>query len=158
MNLHSKDPLSKFILDSGTTAHLIANKDLIHNYYEDFEQYQTGSGKCLLSYEKGKLFIPLDGANLAVNDVLYTPDLGYNLISPMLLGRKGVETYLRSHNIASQLLHNGKVIGYADSINNQYVLCIKATAVINAHKSDQPAKTKPVDYAIWHERMAYLGY
>ena len=157
-NLHSKDPSSKFILDSGTTAHLIANKDLIHNYYEDFEQYQTGSGECLPSYGKGKLFIPLDGTNLAVNDVLYAPDLGYNLISPMLLGCKGVETYLHNHNNASQLLHNSKVIGYADSINNQYVLCIKANAVTNAHKSDQAAKTKPVDYAIWHERMTHLGY
>ena len=76
----------------------------------------------------------------------------------MLLSRKGAETYLCSHNHASQLLHNGKVIGYADSIDNQYVLCIKATAVANVHKLDQPAKTKPVDYAIWHERMAHLGY
>ena len=118
INLHSKGPPSKFILDSGTTAHLIANKDLIHNYYKDFEQYQTGSGKCLPSYGKGKLFIPLDSANLAVNNVLYAPDLGYNLISPMLLGCKGVEIYLRNHNHASQLLHNGKVIGYADSIDN----------------------------------------
>ena len=38
INLHSKGLPSKFILDSGTTAHLIANKDLIHNCYKDFEQ------------------------------------------------------------------------------------------------------------------------
>ena len=161
INLHTEGPPSKkalFILDSGSTAHLIANKDLMHDYYEDFEQYQTGSGERLPSYGKGKLFIPLDGANLAVNDVLYAPDLGYNLINPMLLGCKGVETYLRSYNHASQLLHNGKVIGYADSINNQYVLCVKATVVANTYKSDQPAKTKLIDYVIWHERMAYLGY
>ena len=31
--------LKKLVLDSGTTAHLIANKNLIQGYYEDFEQY-----------------------------------------------------------------------------------------------------------------------
>ena len=157
-HLHGKGLPNKFILDLGTTVHLIANKDLIHDYYKDFEQYQTGSGKCLLSYGKGKLFIPLDSVNLAINDVLYTPDLGYNLISPMLLSCKGVKMYLCSHNHALQLLHNGKVIGYADSIDIQYVLHVKATAVANTHKSDQPAKTKLLDYAIWHERMAHLSY
>ena len=75
----------------------------------------------------------------------------------MLLGCKVMETHLYSHNYTSQLLHNGKVIRYTDFVDNQYVLYVKATAVANAHKSDQLAKTKLVGYAIWHECMAHLG-
>ena len=153
-----RPPLKKLVLDSGTTAHLIANKDLIQGYYEDFEQYQTGSGKLLSSYGKGTLPMALDEGNLTLLNVYYAPDLGYNLISTILLGRKGVEVFLRTLNKLSQILHQGKVLRYTDSIDSQYVICQKPGVVANTHRSDQPMKAKPTEYAIWHERMAHLGY
>ena len=144
------------------SAHLIANRDLIQDYYEDFEQYRTGSGETLPPFGKGTLPMSLDHGTLTLLDVLYAPDLGYNLISTMLHGRKDVETYLRTSDPASQLLYKSNVLGYADPTNEQYVVRIKPTPVTNATKtgrrSEQPTKARPVHFGIWHERMAHLGY
>ena len=37
----------KIIADSGTTQHLIANCELIRDYYDNYSEYQTGSGEVL---------------------------------------------------------------------------------------------------------------
>ena len=50
----------KIIVDSGITQHLIANCDLIRNYYDDYSEYQTKSGEMLLFHGKVTLHIPLD--------------------------------------------------------------------------------------------------
>ncbi len=39
----------KIIADSGTTQHLIANRELIRDDYDDYSEYQTGSGEVLPS-------------------------------------------------------------------------------------------------------------
>lgn len=91
---NNRSPPNKLILDSRTTAHLIANKELILGYYKDFEQYQTGSGELLLSYDKGIIQILLDNSNLTLLNVYYASDLRCNLISTILLGKKGIEIFL----------------------------------------------------------------
>ena len=48
----------KITADSRTTQHLIANRDLIRDYYGDYSEYQTGSGEVLPSYGKGTLLLP----------------------------------------------------------------------------------------------------
>ncbi len=40
----------KIIADSGTTQHLIANCELIRDYYNDYSEYQTRSEEVLPSY------------------------------------------------------------------------------------------------------------
>ena len=114
----SSAPLTKICIDFGTTAHLIFNRDFIQNYYEDYKVYQTGSGEELSSYGKGTLYLPMNGGNLTLIDVYYAPNLGFNLLSTVLLENKGVEMYLRVTNLASQILYNNEILGYANPINN----------------------------------------
>ncbi len=71
----------KIIADSGTTQHLIANHELIRDYYEDYSKYQTGSGEVWPSFGKGALLLPLDNGFLKLANVWYTPNLDFNLIS-----------------------------------------------------------------------------
>ncbi len=59
----------KIIADLSTTQHLIANRKLIRDYYDDYLKYQTGSGEVLPSNEKGTLLLPLDNGFLKLANV-----------------------------------------------------------------------------------------
>lgn len=111
----------------GITQHLIANRKLIHDYYDNYLEYQTGSGEVLLSYGKDTLFMPLDNGFLKLNNVWYAPDLGFNLVSTIQLGEKRVEMWLQTTNQLSQILHDGAILGYADLIDGQYVFWLEKT-------------------------------
>ena len=164
--LHESNALTssfvELILNFDIFAHLIVNKNLIQNYYENFEQYQIEFDETLSSFDKEILFMSLDHDTLTLLNVLYASNLRYNLISTILLDKKSVETYLRTSDFVSQLLYKDNVLRYADLTNEQYIVRIKFTLVINVTKierrSKQLIKARLVDYDIWHERMTYLRY
>ncbi len=107
----------KIIADSGISLHIIANRQFIRDYYDDYSEYQTGSGEVLPSYETGTLILPFDNSFLKLANVWYTPDLGFNLISTIQLGGKGVEMWLQTTDQPFQILHDGEILGYADPID-----------------------------------------
>ncbi len=151
----------KFIADSSTIRHLIDNHELIRNYYDDYSEYQTGSGEVLPSYGKGTLLLPLDNGFWKFANVWYFPDFGFNLISTIQLGEKGLKMRLQTNDQPSQILHDREILGYADLIDSQYVLWVKKTLeqlIIGNSTSPQPKKsTKPHDIKLWHSRMGHLG-
>lgn len=71
----------KIIADLGIRQHVIANGDLIYDYYDNYSEYQTESKEVLLSYEKGTLLLPLDNDFLKLTNVWYALNLDFNLIS-----------------------------------------------------------------------------
>ena len=152
----------KIIADSGTTQHLIANRELICDYYDDYSEYQTGSGDVLPSYGKGTLLLPLDNGFLKLTNVWYAPDLGFNLISTIQLGDKGVEMWLRTTDQPSQILHDGAILGYADPIAGQYVFRLKETlkfpVFVNSADIKPKEAARPGDIELWHSRVGHLGY
>ena len=111
----------KIIADSGTIHHLIANRKLIRDYYDNYSEYQTESEEFLPSYGKGTLLLPLDNSFLKLTNVWYTPDLGFNLISTIYLDEKGFEMWLCTTDQPSQILHDEAILGYADLIDGQYI-------------------------------------
>ncbi len=111
----------KIIVDSGTIQHLIANCRLIRDYYNNYSEYQTGSGEVLPSYGKGTSFLSFDNRFLKLANVWYTPDLGFNLSRTIQLDKKGVEMWFQTTDQPFQILHNGEILGYADPIDGQYV-------------------------------------
>lgn len=85
----------KFIADLSITQHVIANYKLIYSYYNNYSKYQTGLREVLPSYGKDSLLMPLNDGFLKLNNIWYTSDLGFNLISTILLGGKRVEMWLQ---------------------------------------------------------------
>ena len=80
----------KIIADLSSTQHLIAKRNLISDYYDNYSKYQTGSEEVLPSYEKNTLLLPLNNGFLRLTNVWYTWNLGFNLISTIQLGEKGL--------------------------------------------------------------------
>ena len=107
----------KIIASLGITQHFIANHDLISDYYDNYFEYYTRSGDFLPSYEKITLMLTLDNGFLRLTNIWYAPNLGFNLISTIQLGEKGVEMWLRTTDQSSQILHDRAILGYEDPIN-----------------------------------------
>ncbi len=83
--------IREIFADSGTTPHLIPNRELICDYYDDYSEYQTGLREVLPSYGKGTLFLPLDNGFLKLANIWYFPDLDFELISTIQLDEKRME-------------------------------------------------------------------
>ena len=63
----------------------------MRDYYDNYSESQTGSGEILPLYGKGTLVLTLDNGFLKLANVWYTPDLSFNLISTIQLGKKKFE-------------------------------------------------------------------
>ena len=156
----STQNLYDLMLDSGSTAHIFCTKDLFQEgTFESKKRYcETGSGKRLHIEGKGTLRIPLSNeentsTDLILTDVFWAPQLKFNLISTIMLGKKGVSTYLRSDGKPSQLIYKDKVIGLAKEVDDQYILQTSTPiqTLVTAHTTKSPIQ-------IWHERLGHLSY
>ena len=152
------------LIDSGATAHIICNKDLFQEgtFRSENSCLETGSGEVLSTEGKGSLLVSLDNGNGGVTDliltnVLFAPDLKFNLISTIQLGKKGISTYLMADDEPAQLVHKGKLVGLAKTINNQYVLQTTTISPTEARALTTTNGTKaPIQ--TWHERLGHLSY
>ncbi|KAK9667654.1 hypothetical protein RND81_13G002700, partial [Saponaria officinalis] len=93
---------SDWILDTGASRHLCANKEL----FAEFEE--TADGKCVYMGNsssavitgKGKIFLKLtSGKTLALNNVLYVPTLRRNLASGALLNKAGLKLVFEADKV-----------------------------------------------------------
>lgn len=109
-------------------------------------------------YGKDTPLLPLDNGFLKLTNVWYDPDLGFNLISTIQLGEKGVEMWLQPF----QILHNGTILGYADPIDGKYVFRLKEylelPAIANSADTQPKNEAKPGDIELWHLRRGHQGY
>ena len=128
------------LIDSGAAAHIICNKDLFQEvtFRSENSCLETSSGEVLSTEGKGSLLVPLDNGNRGATNLILTnaPDLKFNLISTIQLGKKGISTYLMADDKPAQLVHKGKVVGLAKTINNQYFL--QTTTMYQSYRSTGP--------------------
>ncbi|XP_074302865.1 uncharacterized protein LOC141637055 [Silene latifolia] len=83
---------SDWILDTGASRHLCANKDLFAEFEDvaDGECVYMGNSSSAVITSKGNIFLKLtSGKTLALNNVLYVPTLRRNLVSSVLLNKAG---------------------------------------------------------------------
>ena len=121
-----KTPSWKVIIDSGATSHIFANKDLIFDYKPNPSFVETGSGELLKCPGQNKVKIDMEGPDgiteVVVENIIWCPELGYNLLSTISLSRRGIEVFLRSQDKPSEFRKDGRIFGLADIIDNQYVV------------------------------------
>lgn len=150
----TRSPPWKIIIDSGATSHVFSNKSFIFDYEPIESCVETGSGELLKCPGRGKAKIDLEGPNgnidAMIKDVIWCPDLGHNLLSTLPLGRRGVEVFLRVDGRPSEFWKNDKVFGYADIIDNQYVVRGDAYQVNQANIIVSPQ--------LLHQRMGHLNW
>ena len=84
-----------WVVDSSATRHICANRDASTSYnpIEDDEKIvYLGDSHIAQVLEKGKVMLKLtSGKTLALNEVLYVPNIRANLVYLALLGKVGVK-------------------------------------------------------------------
>lgn len=85
----------KIIIDSGITQYLITIRNLIHDNYDNYIEYQTEFKKVLLFYGKDTLLLLLNNSFSKLSNIWYAPDVSFNLISIIQLGEKKIEIWLQ---------------------------------------------------------------
>jgi len=95
--------VSKWVVDSGATRHICANRNALSSYSsvgDGEEQVYLGDSRTTSVLEKGKVLLKLtSGKTLALSDVLHVPSIRVNLISVVLLGKVGVKVSFESDKI-----------------------------------------------------------
>jgi hypothetical protein len=121
------DQITKKILDFEVIDHIFCNKKLFSFITLKFNSFETDTENKFKIDEVGRIILTLADEKekkciVILNDVLYSPQLQYNLISTMRLTKSRIETMLRLSDRPFKLILNDEVIDVADVINNQYVL------------------------------------
>ncbi|GAU35637.1 hypothetical protein TSUD_394770 [Trifolium subterraneum] len=95
--------VSKWVVDSGATRHICANKDVFTSYTvvgDGEEQVYLGDSHTVAVQGKGKVMLKLtSGKTLALSDVLHVPNIRTNLISVARLNKVGVKVSFESDKI-----------------------------------------------------------
>ena len=161
-NVISQPRLTDLLLDSGTTNNSICNKVLfmMGTYKKEASYLKTRSRERILSEGFGSVLVLLQNGNrcqtdFALTKVWYFYALQFNLISTRCLGKNGIETRLQAYGQLSELIYREKILGFADSIDQQYHI-----RTLREDKSQIFVTSNYVSdwYLIWHEHLGHLSY
>ncbi|CAJ2637428.1 unnamed protein product [Trifolium pratense] len=112
-----------WILDTGASKHLCANKELFHQIEDavDGECVFMGNSATAGVLGKGKILLKLtSGKTLSLSDVLYVPSLRRKLISGSCLNRAGLKLVFEADKVV--ITKNGNFVGKGYLADGLFVL------------------------------------
>lgn len=163
----SEDDVSStvnFVVDSGATTHMTSSIDLVEDMVMELGTVTVAGGRVLISKGKGKIRLEAFNAegevcNILLQEVLYVPDLGLNLLSvPKLLSR-GANVRFGEQ---SSYIEAGKIIYPIERKNGLWVWMLKRRAQDLAEEgaAEEPPcalVTKEEKSKLWHGRFGHIG-
>jgi len=141
--------VSKWVVDSGTTRHIYANKNAFSSYSsvgDGEEQVYLGDSRTTYVLRKGKVLLKItSGKTLALSDVLHVSS-----ISIALLRKVWVKVSFKSNKIV--MTKNNVFVGkgYCD----QGLFELNASKIINGSVSSAYIVDS---YDIWHARLGHVN-
>lgn len=146
--------VSKWVVDSGATRHICANRNVFTSYTsvgDGEEQVYLGDSRTTPVLGKGKVLLKLtSGKTLALNDVLHVPSIRVNLVSVALLSKVGVKVSFESDKIV--MTKNNVFVGKGYCDQGLFVLNI--SEIMN----ESTSSAYIVDsYDIWHARLGHVN-
>lgn len=145
-----------FVLDSGASDHLINREDLAKNFAELENPLRISvakSGTFISAIKKGNLsVISNTGMSGVLQDVLFCPEIPYNLLSVKKMQQAGM-TVVFNQNGDVQILHEGKLVTRGESLNNLIGLKFKLEKCALSSSN----KLANNNYDLWHQRLGHIG-
>jgi transposase InsO family protein len=149
----------QWILDSGATAHMSYRKDWMHNFkMAGGSTIQLANNETMNAEGKGDIAVTLTNKNVqaaaTIQDVLYIPGFGKNLLSTSALARGGYTIIYKKDKAEIQQSQSQRIVGTATQVNGLYFLDCKTPGdPQQAHLSEEsPSKTD-----LWHRRLGHIG-
>ena len=147
-----------WIIDSGATCHISCNKTMFDKI-ESMSEPQIvtlGDGSSIETSERGTVKLKLkqvDGTykDCTLYDVLYVPELSYNLLSITKATELGKT--VKFDKSTCVIISNGDIVGSATKTGSLYYLncqMISSHQRVNTVKEGESAK-------VWHQRFGHLN-
>ena len=154
--------ISNWIVDSGATCHMCNDKSLLTDI-EDIEETQDitlGDGYAVNATAKGTVELNMyltigKSQRCRLHDVLYVPNLSYNLLS-VAKGTSSGKSFKFADSNCSILDGNGRQIATATKSGNLYHLNCSTTQTANAIVK-KCASSEETKENLWHRRFGHLG-
>ncbi len=115
--------VTSVIIDSWTTDHFCCNRDLISSYTKCQHEFEKRTSQRIIAHRYCNVILRMfdmsDNFNtLTVSNVSWTPELGHNLLSTLLLAKKGIEVFLRKESRPSEIYFEEEIFGFIDIVDN----------------------------------------
>ncbi len=146
-----------WILDTGATKNLTADRSLLHNIQPCVPfSIILGNGGTLNIIESGSLNFELDNTTLQL-EVYYHPDISYNLLSVPVLSQMGLQFLFSDLNCVILFQSREQIV--CPMINRLYLLYTKPnqhTALVSTECL--PEFTVNNETMLWHSRLGHIPY
>ena len=147
-----------WIIDSGAICHMCASKELFVDLkpLEKPMNVTLGDGRTLKAMGRGLISMEMklpNGVKRKCNllDVVYVPDLSYNLLSVSRAAEKGYVTEFNDSGCQITAT-GGRVVAIASRVGSLYYLDCEVTEC--ASVAEQSLRSKA---ALWHQRYGHLN-
>lgn len=146
-----------FILDSGATEHIINREDLTENFTEletPIKISVAKAGTSITATKRGTINVISNmGIQGTLNEVLYCPEVPYNLLSVSKMQKAGMTVTFNQKHV--KVLKGGKTVIEGKTLNNLIVINFKIDVCkINAPQVYSNIK---IDYELWHQRLGHIS-
>ena len=147
-----------FILDSGASDHIINRHDLSTHFSTLLTPIKISvakNGQFITATKKGSLEVISNlGIQGTLEDVLYCPDVPYNLLSVTKMQAAGMTVIFSEKGV--EINKGGKMVLKGKPSNNlisiDFILNIKSINNVS-----QICSTVKTNYEIWHQRLGHIG-
>lgn len=147
-----------FILDSGASDHIINRSDLSMDFSTLSKPVQISvakNGQYITATKKGSLEVTSNlGIQGTLEDVLYCPDVPYNLLSVTKMIAAGMTATFNERGV--EIKRDGKMVMQGKPLNN----LMSVDFIVNIELLNNISHTLSsfrTDYEIWHQRLGHIG-
>ena len=156
-----------WFVDSAASSHMTFNMDLFIEYepYSEPEMVSLGDNYSIPSVGRGKIRLPFVDENgiqrhLALDRVLYVPDLAKNLLSVRYMTQnKGAIVSFDASKCTVSKGDTSFVIGSCLGGNLYRVNQVKSDETINRNEANMAAhECKNPSADVWHQRFGHLNH
>jgi transposase InsO family protein len=141
----NRDRPHDWMLDSGASDTMTPYRSSFVDYHEMVLPVRTATGQVFWTKGYGTVIVDLTPPNsterigsIILPKVWHAPALAHNLISIRKLAELGIDTVFRK-NGGVELIHNGLIKAFAETIQNHYFLCTTGRESIKTFKRLQQA-------------------
>lgn len=148
----------KWILDSGASEHMVHTADCLRDVkkLETPVPIMVASGKVVHSNYSGTVDMELRVGERriksTVNEVLYVPELQYNLFSIRRVGKLGMRITFERDQV--KIVRNDEVVAVGSVAGKLYVL---NAMVKRGHVNEALVSSSLSQYELWHRRFGHIG-
>lgn len=149
-----------FLLDSGATDHIVNTREVFTSYVELPTPIKIGvakNGTSVLAFGKGRIEVTTNlGIRGSIDDVLYSPDVRYNLLSVNRIQQTGMSVIFGNNGV-QVYNNNNKCYMTGENTNNLFSITFEINrSRCNLNETlDQSHDTK--SYDLWHSRLGHLN-